>query len=195
MKNKFTRIAQASGFTLLEILVAVLVLSIGLLGIAGLMLNTVQNNSVSSQRTIATFLAQDMADRMRQTVNVNQRVVINKSDLGLTERQALYALSKGAATNCYGAAADATCGTPQGAANYNLYVWNQQVAASLPGGSAVVCQDLTPDDGLSFANPGCDATDPQAPWVVKVFWSVRERDGVSAGEGSVQRYVMFLGGM
>ena len=57
-----------SGFTLLEVLVAVLVLSFGLLGVAGLLLATVQNNTIASQRTTATFLAQDMADRIRWLV-------------------------------------------------------------------------------------------------------------------------------
>jgi type IV pilus assembly protein PilV len=193
MKNNFKRASRLAGFTLLEVLVAVLILSIGLLGIAGLMLNTVQNNTVASQRTIATFLAQDMADRMRQTINVNQEVVVT-NDLTTTSQTPLYALSEGQELACYGASADAACGTRQGAANHNLYVWTQQVAASLPGGTAVVCKDLTPDDGNSFTNNGCDATTSQSPWVIKVFWTVRAGDGITGGTSTVQRYIMFLGG-
>lgn len=53
------------GFTLLEVMIAILVFSIGLLGLAGLMVMSVKTNHSSYLRTQATFLAQSMADRMR----------------------------------------------------------------------------------------------------------------------------------
>jgi type IV pilus assembly protein PilV len=53
------------GFTLVESLIALLVLSIGLLGVAALQLTSLQANSGAFQRSQATFLAQDLADRMR----------------------------------------------------------------------------------------------------------------------------------
>lgn len=56
---------KQSGFTLLEVLVAVLVLSIGLLGLAGLMASGIRNNQSAYQRTQATWLAYDIVDRMR----------------------------------------------------------------------------------------------------------------------------------
>ncbi len=55
----------AAGFTLIESLVALLVLSIGLLGVAAMQLASLQANNGAFQRTQATFLAQDIADRMR----------------------------------------------------------------------------------------------------------------------------------
>lgn len=53
------------GFTLLEVLVAILVLSIGLLGLAGLMASSLKNSHSAYQRTQATWLAYDALDRMR----------------------------------------------------------------------------------------------------------------------------------
>ncbi|KVW93426.1 pilus assembly protein PilV [Thiobacillus denitrificans] len=53
------------GFTLLEVLVAVVVLSIGLLGLAGLMASSLKNSHSAYQRTQATWLAYDALDRMR----------------------------------------------------------------------------------------------------------------------------------
>jgi type IV pilus assembly protein PilV len=53
------------GFTLLEVLVAMLVLSIGLLGLAGLMASSLKNSHSAYQRTQATWLAYDVLDRMR----------------------------------------------------------------------------------------------------------------------------------
>jgi len=56
---------RAAGFTLIEALIALLVLSIGLLGVAAMQLASLQANNGAFQRTQATFLAQDIADRMR----------------------------------------------------------------------------------------------------------------------------------
>jgi type IV pilus assembly protein PilV len=54
-----------TGFTLLEVLVAIVVLSLGLLGLAGLQAASLRNNQTAYYRGIATQQAYDMADRMR----------------------------------------------------------------------------------------------------------------------------------
>lgn len=53
-----------SGFTLLEVLIAVLVLSFGLLGLAGMQLKGLQSAHLSYQRTLATSAAQDAVERL-----------------------------------------------------------------------------------------------------------------------------------
>jgi type IV pilus assembly protein PilV len=53
------------GFSLLEVLVAVLVLSIGLLGLAGLYAVGLRSVDSANLRTQATILAEDMLERMR----------------------------------------------------------------------------------------------------------------------------------
>lgn len=53
------------GFSLLEVLVAIVVLSIGLLGLAGLMASGLKNAHSAYHRTQATWLAYDVLDRMR----------------------------------------------------------------------------------------------------------------------------------
>jgi type IV pilus assembly protein PilV len=62
--NKY-RPGKASGFTFVEALVALIVLSIGLLGVAALQLTSLRSNHSSSLRSQATLLASDMVDRMR----------------------------------------------------------------------------------------------------------------------------------
>lgn len=52
------------GFTLLEALVAVLVLALGLLGVAAMQLKALQSSHVSFQRTVATMAAQDAVERL-----------------------------------------------------------------------------------------------------------------------------------
>lgn len=60
---------QSRGFTLLEVLIALLVLSIGLLGLAALQTVTLKANHSAYFRSQATFLAYDMMDRMRANRN------------------------------------------------------------------------------------------------------------------------------
>jgi type IV pilus assembly protein PilV len=58
------------GFTLVETLVALVVLSIGLLGVAGLQLVGLRGNMSAASRTQATYFADDIIDRMRANYNV-----------------------------------------------------------------------------------------------------------------------------
>ncbi|MEN8131095.1 MAG: type IV pilus modification protein PilV [Pseudomonadota bacterium] len=53
------------GFSLIEVLVAVLVLSIGLLGLAGLQKTSISNTHSSYLRSQANYLIYDLIDRMR----------------------------------------------------------------------------------------------------------------------------------
>ena len=67
---RLPRMKQISGFTLIEVLVAVLILSIGFLGVAALQMNALKNNQSASQRSQATILAYFMMDEMRANKDV-----------------------------------------------------------------------------------------------------------------------------
>lgn len=56
---------RIAGLTLVEILIALLVISIGLLGVAGLHAMSLRNNYDALMRSHASALAADMIDRMR----------------------------------------------------------------------------------------------------------------------------------
>lgn len=53
-----------SGFTLIEVLIAGLVLSVGVLGVAGLQVTALKNLQSSQSYAVAAMLANDIADRM-----------------------------------------------------------------------------------------------------------------------------------
>lgn len=104
-----------SGFGLVESLVALVVVSVGMIGIAVLYGQGLGASRTALFRTQAVNLASDMADRIR----VNRR---GGSDYN-------------------GAAADNGCDpggntdcTPAEMAAHDLFVWQAQVAAQLPGG-------------------------------------------------------------
>lgn len=109
---------KESGFTLLEILIAMLVLSIGLMGLAGLMASSMKNNLSASHRTQATWMAYDIIDRMR----ANRAKAIAGS----------YATALGAPLACTVAA---PTGTVQA---QDIAAWKSQLACVLPTGDGSI---------------------------------------------------------
>jgi type IV pilus assembly protein PilV len=197
MKIPSSRPQRASGFTLIEILIAVVVMTFGLLGLASLLFFTVQNNANSTFRTTATILAQDIADAMRLNVNASKRL---NSNLTYDAAGAVvftpktgdnpYLNSLGSSVNCFGPSATA-CNTETNVANRDLFVWQAKVAASLPGGNAIICHDFTPDDGTQFTDAQCSG-EADAPMVIKIFWSVRPQDSVTPGANTFQRLSLMV---
>src|SRR5690554_4508507 len=55
---------RSRGFSLIEALIALLVLSIGMLGAAAMQLNALQSAHIAYQRSIATLAAQDAQERL-----------------------------------------------------------------------------------------------------------------------------------
>jgi type IV pilus assembly protein PilV len=162
---------QAGGFSLIEVLVAVLVFAIGVLGVVGLQTVGMQANSDSSTRSQALALAYDMADRMRANLPaVNATTSTDRYD-GVTP----------AINNCRMRYANAqvstpsVCTPPQIAAD-DIADWRLYVARALPNGTGIVCRDATPDDGTDAAAAACSGAGTD-PLVVKVFWMERLRQG------------------
>lgn len=56
---------KSNGFTLIEVLVALVILAISLLALAGLMTTTTKNNSTGGRITEAATLAQDKLEELR----------------------------------------------------------------------------------------------------------------------------------
>ncbi len=60
-----TPLEKREGFTLIEVLVALVILSVSLLALAGLMASTTRNNAGGGHLTEAATLAQDTLERLR----------------------------------------------------------------------------------------------------------------------------------
>lgn len=106
-----------AGFTLFEVLIALLVLSLGLLGMAGMQTMSLRNNHSAFLRSQASVLANDILDRMR----VN-RDLANTYQIDFSE-------SVPSSVNCA-----VTACTPGQMAVYDLSQWKAALAAKLPAG-------------------------------------------------------------
>lgn len=156
MRTAFDTRARAAGFTLLEVLISVVVIGFGLLGIAGLQAVALKNNMSASVRMTASSLAADMADRIRSNYLGVANGDYNKSNV------ADYGTAVAGCRTVSGC-------TPTELATNDLYEWAQRVARTLPNGTAIVCVDSTPNDGVSAANPQCDNLGTNL-YVVKLWW-------------------------
>lgn len=115
-----------SGFGLIEVLVSVLILAIGLLGLAGLQTQSLKFNNEAFFRSQATLLAMDLADRMRAN-----RDVIEKTP------NAYQFPASQTVPSTYPQCDDSQC-TPAQLAEYDFAEWKQRAVEVLPGVSAYV---------------------------------------------------------
>jgi len=116
-------IQKQQAFTLVEVMVAMVIFSVGLLGLAGLQSLGMQNNQTAFFRTIAMQQAYNMSDRMRNNivaVDTGNYNALNQSIPGL-------------GTNCV----TATC-TPGQTAVFDHFEWNTNNGAQLPQGQGTV---------------------------------------------------------
>jgi len=111
-----------SGFTLLEVMIALVIFSIGLLGLAGLQAGGLRSNTQAQLRTIAVIQAYDMAERIR----ANPRGVEDGDYNALDD-----------ATPTAGDCISATC-TAAEMATYDYYEWVTGTQNVLPSGHGTV---------------------------------------------------------
>jgi type IV pilus assembly protein PilV len=90
---------HARGMSLIECLVALVVLSVGLLGMAGLMLEGMRQGHVALLRTHAVNLVSDMSDRIRANPAAGSAYDCAAYARGPSERGCA-ATSSGSGTNC-----------------------------------------------------------------------------------------------
>ncbi len=124
------------GFTLLEVLIALLVMSIGLLGIGKLMILSARANDSAYMRSQATALAYTILDAMR----ANRQAAIVQG----------YDTAMGVFPGPVVCTAAAPCNSGQQAQN-DLALWGTSLAAELPLGQGSVAT-ATAQDGSTGAN-------------------------------------------
>lgn len=154
------RVNRQQGFSLIEVLIALIVMSVGMLGIAGLYVQSLQAGRTSMFRHQAVALAGDVADRIRANPTA-----------GIS-----YADPTGADNGCVATGAD--CDTA-GMALHDVWLWKQQAGTSLPGSAVTGGGDVTVqfDDAVipplytitvSWEEPGITALDAAPSYVVTI---------------------------
>lgn len=117
------------GFTLLEVLIALLVLSVGLLGIGKMMMLSARANDSAYMRSQATALAYTMLDAMR----ANRAAALSQG----------YDTAQVVPVQLACATAAPGCTSAQVAQN-DTFLWNQSLATALPNGAGTVVTAAVP---------------------------------------------------
>jgi type IV pilus assembly protein PilV len=121
--------SRQQGFTLLEVMVALVIFSIGLLGLADLQIKSVDYNNGAYQRSQASFLISDIMDRMR----ANKDTALNGGyDLTSSNGYSQSASCDGTSANCQ----------PGTQAIADLSEWKQALKV-LPGGDGSIKRDTS----------------------------------------------------
>jgi type IV pilus assembly protein PilV len=136
------------GFTLIEVMVAVFVLAVGILGMAGMQAVSVRESQNSIFRSQADILVADMADRLRANrADAADPLSTNYETDGTA---VVSGVCQGTTASCDEAAI----------ASYDIAQWQTQIAnSSLPSGAGII----TRNDGTS-------------EYTILVFWD-EDRDG------------------
>lgn len=157
---------RSGGFTLIEVLVTVVVLSLGLLGLAGLQVVSLTNNQTAYYRSIATQQANDMMDRMRANLN------------GISAGN--YDNQTAANQGCL----SSSC-TAENMAKTDLFQWLANNAALLPSGSGAVRCCIT--GTIAAGNCACNTANSNRIFEVSVQWT--ERAATAGGNNATQSFV------
>ena len=146
---------RCSGFTLLEVMVAMVIFSIGLLGLASLQGQSLQFSHSAYLKSQATFYAYDVLDKMRA----------NRA-IALTGNYNATFSSTGSDNGCYSNTGDCSA---EAMALHDIFNW-KQLLATLPDGQ-----------GSVDAFPSASFTE----YLVTVTWSDRSAPEGSGGTETI----------
>ncbi len=160
------------GFSLIEVLVAVLVVSIGLVGLAGMQLVGLKGNQQSFSKNQAAHHTQSLLERMRG----NSEAVIN-GDYTIDTAATALNCSAGQPINCTDAASN--CSAAQ-IADYDIY---QAFCGSQNASSGGIRGDLSSSQLKISCNGGCATGDVS----IDISWKEQALGKESTDSGTVSR--------
>jgi type IV pilus assembly protein PilV len=175
--------ANQTGFTLIEVLVSVLVLTAGIIGTAGLQLTALRTAQQTAYQTAAIQLVSEIADKMRANSGHFRHDDEVNPFVDLEYEAAVDPLPS-MVKACHAADCNA-----EELANFEIDEWKSRISAALPGGRIRICRDEHPWDTSTGrfkwdCTPAPDDTKISS-LVIKIGWHGKGRnpDGSLAEPG------------
>ncbi len=186
MQNKpavILKTKNQAGFSLLEVLISVVVLSFGLLGMVGLQAAALQGNRDARLQSTAISLARELAETMR--ANKDIALLATNPYLGAFNTQPLVAAAPSYCLNV--GSAPTACANRTAIANADMTEWLARVSDELPSPRVEVCVDSAPYDANGVPRWICDATGTGATTVIKMGWTRASTNRSLSGADALQR--------
>lgn len=165
MKSHYKKIRKQAGTSLIEVLVAVVILAIGLLGIAGIQLMSKQSTFDSAQRTTATMLANFIIERVR----ANPGVLVNYAGDASTPAAAVGGGTLGATEPVPNCSAAQPC-TPLQLATHDLWEWEQLIDGAAEKSGTVNTGGLVSPTACITTTVPAALTDRSGRYIVTIVW-------------------------
>ncbi|MGA8786176.1 MAG: type IV pilus modification protein PilV [Polaromonas sp.] len=156
---------KQSGFSLLEVLIAIIILSIGMLGAVGMQTTAMQSNKEARNQAAATTFARELAEKMRGNHTVAIKTTAADNPYIFDATLGASATIATPAVNCF---IDG-CPTVKDAATWDVADWQGRVKNALPTPRVKVCFDKDPFD--STGKPRWACTDDGDIAVLKMSWT------------------------
>ena len=169
--------ARQRGFSLIEVLVAFLIFALGMLGAAGLQINSLKASRISVNSTVAVSLARDYGELMQNFTKTGSiSSDLTTSTFYIDNSWSSMPSGGTLASDCFGAAVNCT---QTQLAESGVREWIERANAVLPKFRAKVCRDSTPVAADGTYDWNCDDTGDLV--VVKLSWFIGNRQA-SSGE-------------
>jgi type IV pilus assembly protein PilV len=177
---------KSSGFSLIEVLVSIVILSFGLLGMVGLQAAALQSNRDARLQSVAGMLARELAEMMRG----NNFVAI--LPVGATNPYMgdfTSPLVPAAANYCLNTATGtAACANNTAVAQAQMTEWLARVDDALPGARVSVCVDGSPYNAQGLPQWGCVAGAGVRPnTYIKIGWTRGSTNRSATGTAALDR--------
>ena len=183
-------IVSARGFSLIEVMVALLVLAIGVLGLLMLQLASLRTTRDTLLHSSALQLATDIAGQIKGSTRSPEMLQL----FSQVDYVATATVTQGG-DDCYGI--DSDC-TPTQIAASAMREWQQRLRETVPGGRLRICRDASPwqtssqsmrweCDAGTYSTGITDASSALLPIWVKVGWpslTISRASSASTGSSS-----------
>ena len=173
---------KSHGFSMVEVLVSIVVLSFGLLGMVGMQASAIKSNREARLQSSAVVLARELAEMIRGNRAVGVLPSATNPYLGsfsttpLAASTPFYCLSVGTA-----ACLDATS-----VANAQMTEWLARVDAELPSARVSVCYDSAPFAANGLPRWAC-AAGSGSVIMVKIGWTRGSTDRSKTGSAALDQ--------
>jgi type IV pilus assembly protein PilV len=156
-----------TGFSLIEVLVAVLVLTLGIIGAAGMQLTATRTSQQTLYHGTGLQIASEIADRIRANHHEMRRGDADNPFLHVDYDSSRVSNPDPPPASCYAAA----CDSGQLAA-FDVYEWKRRVRDALPGGRLLICRDSLPwnEEQGALAWECSAGSGEAASLVIKLGW-------------------------